>query len=197
MKKLAIREEPSDEEKYDFVTQVRLYSGDEGDRSRAQYVAVDQVDEKASLSMSGLVFSSFKSARLTWRGGVSVGPDGGQLNELVAAVLSAMSSAQKSEVKAWEEEIVPCSHTRDLVQPEPKQLEPSGTVLFPPENNEPENDEAADNPVGTARRSRFLRLSRLRPDLEPLAVSRLRGARVWAAAVRWRRWERSRTPAYD
>lgn len=49
-----------------------------------------------------------------------------QLNGLVAAVLSAMSSAQKSEVRAWEEEIVPCTHTRELVQPEPKKLEPSG-----------------------------------------------------------------------
>lgn len=28
-----------------------------------------------------------------------------------------MSSAQKSEVQAWEEEIVPCTHTNDLVQP--------------------------------------------------------------------------------
>jgi ubiquitin carboxyl-terminal hydrolase 5/13 len=48
VKKLAIREEPSEEEKYDFVTQVRLYSGGEGDRSQAQYVAVDEVDEKVS-----------------------------------------------------------------------------------------------------------------------------------------------------
>lgn len=40
-----------------------------------------------------------------------------------------MSSAQKSEVQSWEEEIVPCTHTKDLVQPEPKKLEPSGTFL--------------------------------------------------------------------
>lgn len=37
-----------------------------------------------------------------------------------------MSSAQKSEVKAWEEEIVPCTHTTNLVQPHAKKLEPSG-----------------------------------------------------------------------
>lgn len=40
-----------------------------------------------------------------------------------------MSSAQKSEVKAWEEEIVPCGHTRELVQSEPKKLEASGEYL--------------------------------------------------------------------
>lgn len=52
-----------------------------------------------------------------------------QLDGLVAAVLNAMSSAQKSEVKAWEEEIVPCGHTRELVQSEPKKLEASGEYL--------------------------------------------------------------------
>lgn len=48
MKKLAIREEPSEEEKYDFVTQVRTYTGGESNRSQAQYVAVDEVDETVS-----------------------------------------------------------------------------------------------------------------------------------------------------
>ncbi|BGP37934.1 ubiquitin C-terminal hydrolase Ubp14 [Rhodotorula kratochvilovae] len=91
IKKLAIREEQPEEDKFDFYTQVRMY---DGDRSTAKYVVVDEVDDK--------------------------------LNGLVAAVLSSMSSAQKSEVKAWEEEIVPCSHTRELVQPEPKKLEPAG-----------------------------------------------------------------------
>lgn len=49
-----------------------------------------------------------------------------QLDGLIAAVLSSMSSAQKSEVKAWEEEITTCIHTTELVQPAPKKLEPSG-----------------------------------------------------------------------
>ncbi|GAA5968215.1 hypothetical protein JCM11641_003774 [Rhodosporidiobolus odoratus] len=93
MKKLAIREEPAEEEKYDFFTEVRLYQG-EGGRSAAEYLVVDEVDDK--------------------------------LNGLVAAVLASMSSSQKSEVKAWEEEIVPCSHTKELVQPSPKKLEPAG-----------------------------------------------------------------------
>ncbi|GJN88584.1 hypothetical protein Rhopal_001550-T1 [Rhodotorula paludigena] len=91
VKKLAIREELPEEDKYNFHTQVRMY---DGERGSASYVVVDEVDDK--------------------------------LNGLVAAVLSSMSSAQKSEVKAWEEEIVPCAHTRELVQPEQKKLEPSG-----------------------------------------------------------------------
>ncbi|BGP13867.1 hypothetical protein JCM10213_002505 [Rhodosporidiobolus nylandii] len=93
IKRLAIREEPAEEEKYDFLTEVRFYQGD-GERAQSEYVVVDEVDEK--------------------------------LSGLVAAVLASMSSSQKSEVKAWEEEIVPCSHTKELVQPEPKKLEPAG-----------------------------------------------------------------------
>ncbi|GAA6062256.1 hypothetical protein JCM10212_001770 [Sporobolomyces blumeae] len=86
IKKLAIREDPSEEEQYETTTQVKMWSSGE-------CLAVE-------------------------------------MNEMLAAVvegiLSSMSSAQKSEVQAWEEEIVPCMHTTDLVQPEPKELEPSG-----------------------------------------------------------------------
>ncbi|TKY90529.1 hypothetical protein EX895_000527 [Sporisorium graminicola] len=50
-----------------------------------------------------------------------------KLDEVIRGVMTAMSSAQQSEVKAWEEEIVPCQHTRELVQPgAPIKLEPSG-----------------------------------------------------------------------
>lgn len=50
-----------------------------------------------------------------------------KLDEVIRGVTTAMSSAQQNEVKAWEEEIVPCQHTRELVQPgEPIKLEPSG-----------------------------------------------------------------------
>uniref|UniRef100_V5GVJ0 Ubiquitin carboxyl-terminal hydrolase n=2 Tax=Kalmanozyma brasiliensis (strain GHG001) TaxID=1365824 RepID=V5GVJ0_KALBG len=50
-----------------------------------------------------------------------------KLDEVIRGIMTAMSSAQQSEVKAWEEEIVPCQHTRELVQPgEPMKLEPSG-----------------------------------------------------------------------
>ncbi|KAN0065992.1 ubiquitin C-terminal hydrolase Ubp14 [Thecaphora frezii] len=40
-----------------------------------------------------------------------------RLAEVIDAVLSAMASSQQSEVKAWEEEIVACDHTRHLAQP--------------------------------------------------------------------------------
>ncbi|ORY78486.1 ubiquitinyl hydrolase [Leucosporidium creatinivorum] len=86
LKKLAIREEPAEHEKYDFETTAKMYVG----------------DEPVLLGASS------------------------QLDGLIAAVLSSMSSAQKSEVKAWEEEITTCVHTTELVQPAPKRLEPSG-----------------------------------------------------------------------
>ena len=40
-----------------------------------------------------------------------------KLDEVIRGAMTAMSSAQQSEVKAWEEEIVSCQHTRELVQP--------------------------------------------------------------------------------
>lgn len=47
-------------------------------------------------------------------------------------MLKSMSSAQKSEVKAWEEEITSCTHTTDLVQPVSKVLEPAGESHISP-----------------------------------------------------------------
>ncbi|PWN48819.1 ubiquitinyl hydrolase [Violaceomyces palustris] len=50
-----------------------------------------------------------------------------KLEEVISGVMKALSSAQQSEVKAWEEEIVPCSHTIELKQVgEARKLEPSG-----------------------------------------------------------------------
>ncbi|KAL8283622.1 hypothetical protein RQP46_005417 [Phenoliferia psychrophenolica] len=86
VKKLAIREEPAEHEKYEFATVPVKYSSD----------------------------------------GSTVLPRDDKLDGLAAAVLSSMSSAQKSEVKAWEEEIVACTHTTNLVQPNSIKLEPSG-----------------------------------------------------------------------
>ncbi|GAA5941060.1 ubiquitin-specific protease UBP14 [Sporobolomyces koalae] len=86
IKKLAIREDPSEEETYETTTTVKMWQG-------GAWVPVE---------------TNFL------------------LDEVVQGVLSSMSSAQKSEVQAWEEEIVPCSHTRELVQPSPRKLEPSG-----------------------------------------------------------------------
>ncbi|CAD6892715.1 unnamed protein product [Tilletia controversa] len=50
-----------------------------------------------------------------------------KLEEVIAGVMRALSSAQQSEVKAWEEEITACEHTLCLEQQgQPKRLEASG-----------------------------------------------------------------------
>ncbi|ORE19494.1 ubiquitinyl hydrolase [Rhizopus microsporus] len=46
-----------------------------------------------------------------------------EIKAAVDAVLSALSSAKQSEVKAWEEVITPCEHTLCLSQEAPKKLE--------------------------------------------------------------------------
>lgn len=99
-----------------------------------------------------------------------------------------MSSAQRSEVKAWEEEIVPCQHMRELVQPEPKKLEPAGAF--------PTYGCAFAVRLSSSilsRRSRLLCPRRLRPHLELVALLDLRRARLRSTAVR--RWRRQRARA--
>lgn len=39
-----------------------------------------------------------------------------QIAKTVEGVMKALSSSQQSEVKAWEEEILPCEHTLTLAQ---------------------------------------------------------------------------------
>lgn len=54
-------------------------------------------------------------------------PHSAQLEEVIKGMMTALSSSQQSEVKAWEEEIVPCQHTRELKQiGDPSVLEASG-----------------------------------------------------------------------
>ncbi|CAO1631476.1 unnamed protein product [Sympodiomycopsis kandeliae] len=50
-----------------------------------------------------------------------------KLESVITAMMKALSSSQQSEVKAWEEEIIPCNHTRELKQlGEPFKLEGNG-----------------------------------------------------------------------
>lgn len=49
-----------------------------------------------------------------------------QLDTVVQGILSSSSSAQQSEVQAWEEEITSCTHVDNLEQVPPKTLEPAG-----------------------------------------------------------------------
>ena len=39
-----------------------------------------------------------------------------QLAEVVNAIMQSLNSAQQNEVKAWENELKPCDHTRQLEQ---------------------------------------------------------------------------------
>ncbi|SCV69304.1 BQ2448_2324 [Microbotryum intermedium] len=49
-----------------------------------------------------------------------------RLEPIVSAVLGSMSSATRSVVKSWEEEVVPCAHTSHLVQFPARELQRSG-----------------------------------------------------------------------
>lgn len=44
--------------------------------------------------------------------------------------MASMSSAQQSEVKAWEEEISDCVHSKNLKQEASKKLEAAGETGF-------------------------------------------------------------------
>ncbi|WVQ93263.1 hypothetical protein IAU59_000329 [Kwoniella sp. CBS 9459] len=48
--------------------------------------------------------------------GEAIQSDDEQITAVVNGIMSALSSAQQSEVKAWEEEILPCEHTLTLQQ---------------------------------------------------------------------------------
>jgi ubiquitin carboxyl-terminal hydrolase 5/13 len=45
------------------------------------------------------------------------------VSQVINAVVNAQSSAKRSEVQAWEEEVTACEHTLCLEQDAPKQLE--------------------------------------------------------------------------
>jgi ubiquitin carboxyl-terminal hydrolase 5/13 len=40
--------------------------------------------------------------------------------------MTSLSASKQSEIKAWEEEITACEHTRNLEQDPPKKLESQG-----------------------------------------------------------------------
>lgn len=42
--------------------------------------------------------------------------------------MKALTFSQREEVKAWEQEFVPCEHTLGLVQQESKQIESKGSL---------------------------------------------------------------------
>jgi ubiquitin carboxyl-terminal hydrolase 5/13 len=54
----------------------------------------------------------------------------GNLLATVEGVMNAMTFSKKEEVKAWEQEFVPCEHTLYLVQHEIENAESKGIYLF-------------------------------------------------------------------
>lgn len=54
----------------------------------------------------------------------------GSLAVVVDGVMKAMTFSKKEEIKAWEQEFVPCEHTLCLVQQNPKQIESQGMVFI-------------------------------------------------------------------
>ncbi|KAG0363135.1 hypothetical protein BGZ54_008300 [Gamsiella multidivaricata] len=49
-------------------------------------------------------------------GGVEVDKTFGDIPKVVDAIMTSLSASRQSEIKAWEEEIVPCDHIRNLQQ---------------------------------------------------------------------------------
>ena len=55
----------------------------------------------------------------------------GKLPAVIDGVMTAMTFSKREEVKAWEQEFVPCEHTLCLVQENVENSESKGTFLLP------------------------------------------------------------------
>lgn len=55
----------------------------------------------------------------------------GRLAEVVDGVLKALTFSRQEEVKAWEQEFVPCEHTLTLVQQDPTEAQKLGMPVYP------------------------------------------------------------------
>jgi ubiquitin carboxyl-terminal hydrolase 5/13 len=51
-----------------------------------------------------------------------------QLQHVVDGILKSLSFSKKEEIKAWEQEFVPCEHTLCLVQKGDKAMDPTGMI---------------------------------------------------------------------
>jgi ubiquitin carboxyl-terminal hydrolase 5/13 len=56
----------------------------------------------------------------------NVDKNNGNLAAIIEGVMTAMTFSKKEEVKAWEQEFVPCEHTLCLVQQDVVQAASSG-----------------------------------------------------------------------
>jgi ubiquitin carboxyl-terminal hydrolase 5/13 len=55
---------------------------------------------------------------------------GGNLRSVIEGIMNAMTFSKREEVKAWEQEFVPCEHTLCLVQQEIEDADSKG-IGFP------------------------------------------------------------------
>lgn len=86
----------------------------------------------------------------------------GNLPAVIEGVMTAMTHSKKEEVKAWEQEFVPCEHTLCLVQQENLKAASAGTRPVPVEGE-----------TNLTEIDRLEPLQRLRPGREPLALFRV------------------------
>lgn len=111
MKKLAITEE-REEDKYDHTLTLKCWLCE----AMAGSVIPDALQDPKACTRSTLF---------------SFDPDSLQIKSLADGVMSSLSSARQSEVKAWEEEITACEHTLLLQQESSGPIEASGMRSSP------------------------------------------------------------------
>lgn len=54
----------------------------------------------------------------------------GKLPVVIDGVMKALTFSKREEIKAWEQEFVPCEHTLCLTQQDRKEIVPSGNEMF-------------------------------------------------------------------
>lgn len=54
----------------------------------------------------------------------------GNLPAVIEGVMNALTFSKREEVKAWEQEFVPCEHTLYLEQHSPRQIGSQGNIQF-------------------------------------------------------------------
>jgi ubiquitin carboxyl-terminal hydrolase 5/13 len=54
----------------------------------------------------------------------------GNLSTVIDGMMKALTFSKREEVKAWEQEFVPCEHTLCLIQDNPRQIESQGNSQF-------------------------------------------------------------------
>lgn len=55
----------------------------------------------------------------------------GKLPSVIDGIMKALSFTEREEIKAWEQEFVPCEHTLLLQQQESRKIESTGNKEYP------------------------------------------------------------------